>query len=151
MSIKILKKFSGKKGESVESVAARLRERNRKRAEALAAAKAAAAKRNEAGEGDGEQVDDINMDADTANVLFTDKDKNLQVLVGEDPVDGGIVVAVATAEKDNVEEEEVLAAITVGEGESPAEFEEAKKKAEEEAHAKAVEEARNAIKARLNK
>lgn len=150
MSLKILKKFSGKKSESAESVAARLRARNKARAEALAKAKAAAAKRNE-GEGEGDQVDDINMDADTAEVLFTDKDKNLQVLVGEDPVDGGIVVAVATAEKDNVEEEEVLASITVGEGETPAESEEAKAAAAEEAKKKAIEEARDAIKARLAK
>ena len=149
MSIKILKKFSGKKS---ESVAERLRARARARAEALKKAKAAAAaKRNEGDEGD--QVDDINMDAETAEVLFTDKDANLQVLVGEDPVEGGIVVAVTTAEKDNVEEEEVLASITVGEGESPAEAEEAKKKAAESAEAKkkAVEEARAAIKARLKK
>jgi hypothetical protein len=149
MSLKVIKKFSGKKGESAGSVAARLRARNRARAEALAKAKAAAKKRNEDGEGD--QVDDINMDAETAEVLFTDKDANLQVLVGEDPVEGGIVVAVATAEKDNVEEEEVLASITVGEGDGeggeggePEETEESKKK-------KAVEEARAAIKARLKK
>ena len=60
-----------------------------------------------------------------------------------------VAVAVATAEKDNLEEEEVLASVTVGEGEEPAagdpEAEEAKKK---EA---AVEEARNAIKARLQR
>lgn len=151
MSIKILKKFTGKKSESAASVAARLRERNKARAEALAKAKQAAAKKNEGGEGD--QVDDINMDAETAEVLFSTKDVNydgpMQVLVGEDPVDGGIVVAVATAEKDNVEEEEVLASITVGEGDAPAagngeETEESKK-------AKAVEEARAAIKARLKK
>jgi len=149
MSLKVIKKFSGKKSESAVSVAARLRARNRARAEALAKAKAAAKKRNEDGEGD--QVDDINMDAETAEVLYTDKDANLQVLVGEDPVEGGIVVAVATAEKDNVEEEEVLASITVGEGDGeggeggePEETEESKKK-------KAVEEARAAIKARLKK
>ena len=142
MSIKILNKFSGKKSESVASVAARLRAKNRARAEALA--KARARKRNEDGEGD--QVDDINMDAETAEVLYTDKDANVQVLVGEDPVDGGIVVAVATAEKDNVEEEEVLAAITVGEdGASDGEPE------TDESKRKAVEEARAAIRARLKK
>ena len=142
MSLKIVKKFSGKKSESAVSVAARLRARNRARAEALAKAKAAAKKRNEDGEGD--QVDDINMDAETAEVLYTDKEANVQVLVGEDPVEGGIVVAVATAENDNVEDEEVLASITVGEGGDPEETEESKKK-------KAVEEARAAIKARLKK
>lgn len=143
MSIRIIKKFSGK-CESAGSVAARLRARNRARAEALAKARAAAKKRNE---DDGDQVGDITMDADTAEVLFSDKDANLQVLVGEDPVDGGIVVAVATAEKDNVEEEEVLASITVGEGEgegAPEATEESKKK-------RAVEEARAAIMARLKK
>lgn len=151
MSLKIVKKFSGKKSESAGSVAARLRARARARAEALAKAKAAAKKRNEDGEGD--QVDDINMDAETAEVLYTDKEANVQVLVGEDPVEGGIVVAVATAENDNVEDEEVLASITVGEGGEgdegdeggePEETEESKKK-------KAVEEARAAIKARLKK
>lgn len=149
MSLKIVKKFSGKKSESAGSVVARLRARNRARAEALARAKAAAKKRNEDGEGD--QVDDINMDAETAEVLYTDKEANVQVLVGEDPVEGGIVVAVATAENDNVEDEEVLASITVGEGggegdegDEPEETEESKKK-------KAVEEARAAIKARLKK
>lgn len=141
MSIKILNKFSGKKSESVASVAARLRAKNRARAEALA--KARARKRNEDGEGD--QVDDINMDAETAEVLYTDKDANVQVLVGEDPVDGGIVVAVATAEKDNVEEEEVLAAITVGEDGASDEPK------TEESKRKAVEEARAAIRARLKK
>lgn len=154
MSLKVIKKFTGKKNESASSVAARLRARAKARAEALEKAKARAKARRE-GEGEGDQVDDINMDAETAEVLFTDKDANLQVLVGEDPVEGGIVVAVATAEKDNVEEEEVLASITVGEGETPAEAgsEEAKAAAEakaaEEAKAKAVEEARAAIKARL--
>lgn len=153
MSLKVIKKFTGKKNESASSVAERLRARAKARAEALEKAKARAKARRE-GEGEGDQVDDINMDAETAEVLYTDKDANMQVLVGEDPVDGGIVVAVATAEKDNVEEEEVLAAITVGEGESPAEAgaEEAKAaeaKAAEEAKAKAVEEARAAIKARL--
>lgn len=145
MSLKIVKKFSGKKSESAVSVAARLRARNRARAEALAKAKAAAKKRNEEDEGD--QVDDINMDAETAEVLYTDKEANVQVLVGEDPVEGGIVVAVATAENDNVEDEEVLASITVGEGGEggePEETEESKKK-------KAIEEARAAIKARLKK
>lgn len=148
MSIKILKKFSGKKSESAESVAARLRARARARAEALAKAKAAAKKCNEEDEGD--QVDDINMDAETAEVLYTDKEANMQVLVGEDPVEGGIVVAVATAEKDNIEEEEVLASITVGEGESPAESGEPEE-TEESKKKKAVEEARAAIKARLKK
>ena len=166
MSIKILKKFTGKKSESAASVAARLRERNKARAEALAKAKqAAAAKKNEDEGGEGDQVDDINMDAETAEVLFSTKDVNydgpMQVLVGEDPVDGGIVVAVATTEKDNVEEEEVLASITVGEGDAPAagngeagngeETEESKKAAADAAKAKAVEEARTAIKARLKK
>lgn len=141
MSIKILNKFSGKKSESAASVAARLRAKNRARAEALA--KARARKRNEDGEGD--QVDDINMDAETAEVLYTDKDANVQVLVGEDPVEGGIVVAVATAEKDNVEEEEVLAAITVGEDGASDEPK------TEESKRKAVEEARAAIRARLKK
>lgn len=175
MSIKILKKFTCKKSESAASVAARLREynkaraealarlreRNKARAEALTKAKQAAAKKNEDEGGEGDQVDDINMDAETAEVLFSTKDANydgpMQVLVGEDPVDGGIVVAVATAEKDNVEEEEVLASITVGEGDAPAagngeeETEESKKAAAAAAKAKAVEEARTAIKARLKK
>lgn len=156
MSIKVIKQFSGKKSESAASVAARLRARNKARAEALAKAKAAAkAKRNEDGEGD--QVDDvINMDADSANVLFTDKDKNLQVVVGEDP-EGGITVAVTTAEKDDIEEETVLTAVTLGEGEAPAEegepeTEESRKaKADADAKAKAIEEARLAIKARIGK
>ena len=150
MSIKIIKQFSGKKNEAKqnESVVAKLKARRaaRKAAEALVAAKKA--KKRE-GEGDGEEVADINLDADTATVMFTDKEANIQVVVGEDPKDGGITVAVATAEKDNLEEEEVLASVTVGEGEEPAagdsEAEEAKKK---EA---AVEEARNAIKARLQR
>lgn len=150
MSIKIIKQFSGKKNEAKqnESVVARLKARRaaRKAAEALVAAKKA--KKHE-GEGDGEEVADINLDADTATVMFTDKEANIQVVVGEDPKDGGITVAVATAEKDNLEEEEVLASVTVGEGDEPAagdpEAEEAKKK---EA---AVEEARNAIKARLQR
>lgn len=150
MSIKIIKQFSGKKNEAKqnESVVAKLKARRaaRKAAEALVAAKKA--KKRE-GEGDGEEVADINLDADTATVMFTDKEANIQVVVGEDPNDGGITVAVATAEKDNLEEEEVLASVTVGEGEEPAagdpEAEEAKKK---EA---AVEEARSAIKARLQR
>lgn len=150
MSIKIIKQFSGKKNEAKqnESVVARLKARRaaRKAAEALVAAKKA--KKHE-GEGDGEEVADINLDADTATVMFTDKEANIQVVVGEDPKDGGITVAVATAEKDNLEEEEVLASVTVGEGDEPAagdpEAEEVKKK---EA---AVEEARNAIKARLQR
>lgn len=145
MSLRVIKKFSGKKIESAGSVAARLRARNRARAEALAKARAAAKKRNEDGE-DG-QVDDINMDAETAEVLYADKDANMQVLVGEDPVSGGIVVAVATAEKDDIEDEEVLASITVGEGDGEGEPEEA----EESKKKKAVEEARAAIKARLKK
>lgn len=150
MSIKIIKQFSGKKNEAKQnaSVVAKLKARRaaRKAAEALVAAKKA--KKRE-GEGDGEEVADINLDADTATVMFTDKEANIQVVVGEDPKDGGITIAVATAEKDNLEEEEVLASVTVGEGEEPAagdsEAEEAKKK---EA---AVEEARNAIKARLQR
>lgn len=150
MSIKIIKQFSGKKNEAKqnESVVAKLKARRaaRKAAEALVAAKKA--KKRE-GEGDGEEVADINLDADTATVMFTDKEANIQVVVGENPKDGRFTVVVATAEKDNLEEEEVLASVTVGEGEEPAagdpEAEEAKKK---EA---AVEEARNAIKARLQR
>lgn len=150
MSIKIIKQFCGKKNEATqnESAVAKLKARRaaRKAAEALVAAKKA--KKHE-GDGDGEEVADINLDADTATVMFTDKEANIQVVVGEDPKDGGITVAVATAEKDNLEEEEVLASVTVGEGDEPdagdPEAEEAKKK---EA---AVEEARNAIKARLQR
>lgn len=144
MSLKIIKKFAGKAraSESADSRRRAALSRARARAEALAAArKAAAKKRNEDGEGD--QVDDINMDAESAEVLYTDKDANVQVIVGEDPNEGGIVVAVATAEKDNIEEEEVLASITVGEGGAPETAESLK--------AKAIEEARAAIKARLKK
>ena len=151
MSIKIIKQFSGKsEAKQNESAIARLKARRaaRKAAEALVAAKNAKKHEGE-GEGEGEEVADINLDADTATVMFTDKEANIQVVVGEDPIDGGITVAVATAEKDNLEEEEVLASVTVGEGEEPAaddpEAEEAKKK---EA---AVEEARTAIKARLQR
>ena len=159
MSVKIIKQYSAKKNESATntSVVDRLRARRaaRKAAEALVAAKKA--KKAEA-EGDGEvaQVDDISLDADTATVIFTDKEANVQVVVGEDPTEGGIVIAVATAEHDNLEDEEVLSSVTVGEGEAPAEAgtetktqteietEEAKKQA-------AVEEARTAIKARLKR
>ena len=166
MGIKVLKEFSGRKSESVAAVAARLRARNRARARAEALAKAKAkAKAAQRNEGD-EQVDDINIDADTAQVLYADKDANYQVVVGEDTSEGGIAVVVATAAHDNLEDEEVIAAITVGEGESPAEAsgagegagegantetEEAKKAAEAAAKAKAIEEARTAIKARLKK
>ena len=151
MSLKIIKKFAGKAPASESAVNARRRalSRARARAEALAKAKAAAKKRNEDGEGD--QVDDISMDAESAEVLYTDKDANVQVLVGEDPVEGGIVVAVATAEKDNIEEEEVLASITVGEGEGEGEGEGGTPETAESLKAKAIKEARAAIKARLKK
>lgn len=158
MSIKILKQF-GKKSESAPvSVADRVRARReaRKAAEALVAArKAAIAKKNEE-EGEGDQVDDINLDADTATVVFADKDANIQVVVGEDPVDGGITVAVATAEKGNLEEEEVLASVTVGEGDEPSEEgasdPEGKTETESESKKAAeIEEARQAIKLRLQR
>lgn len=152
MSLKIIKKFAGKARTSESADDARRRaalSRARARAEALAKAKAAAKKRNEDGEGD--QVDDINMDAESAEVLYTDKDANVQVLVGEDPVEGGIVVAVATAEKDNIEEEEVLASVTVGEGEGEGEGDGGTQETAESLKAKAIEEARAAIKARLKK
>lgn len=149
MSIKMIKQYNRKQNaaKQVESVVAKIKARRaaRKAAEALVAAKKA--KKRE-GEGDGEEVADINLDADTATVMFTDKEANIQVVVGEDPENGGITVAVATAENDNLEDEEVLASVTVGEGEeSTADdtgTEEAKKCA-------AVEAARCAIKARLRR
>lgn len=155
MSIKIVKQFT-KKSESAkkqESVIERLRARRaaRKAAEAMVIARQKG-KKSEDGEGEPEQVDDIPLDADTATVMFTDKDANVQVIVGEDPVDGGITVAVATAEHDNLEEEEVLASVTVGEGEEvPPAGEPANPETEEAKKAAAVEEARKAIKARLQR
>lgn len=146
MSLKIIKQF-GKKSESVkthESVADRIRARRAARLAAEALVAARKAKKQEAG---GDQVDDINLDADTATVVFTDKDANIQVVVGEDPIEGGITVAVATAEKDNLEEEEVLASVTVGEGDAPA----AGEPGENEAKQAAVEEARKSIRARLQR
>lgn len=156
MSIKIIKQFAGKKSESAKnaSVVDRLRARRaaRKAAEALVLSKKG--KKSEE-EGEPEQVDDINMDADTASVIYSDQESNIQVIVGEDPVEGGIVVAVATAENDNLEEEEVLASVTVGEGEepapAPASEEPESQSAAEEAKKKSVEEARAAIKARLQR
>ncbi|MCF0204420.1 MAG: hypothetical protein HUK12_03855 [Muribaculaceae bacterium] len=144
MSIKMIKQFSCKKNgaKQVESVVAKIKARRaaRKAAEALVAAKKARKH-----EGDGEEAADINLDADTATVMFTDKEANIQVVVGEDPENGGITVAVATAENDNLEDEEVLASVTVGEEPDVDDPEEAKKKCA------AVEAARNAIKARLRR
>lgn len=153
MSIKIIKKFGAKKNEGAakqqESVIARLKARRaaRKAAEALVAAKKA--KKQEA-EGDGEEVSDINLDADSASVIFADKEANIQVVVGEDP-EGGITVAVATAENDNLEEEDVLASVTVGEGDEPAEPASSEEEDEAKKQEQAVEEARAAIKARLQR
>lgn len=133
MSIKVMNKKVATH-ESVEGPRMRARRMARMRAEALKALRAK--KREEDGE------EDIRINADTAEVLYTDQDKNLQVIVGEDPTEGGIVVAVATAEKDNLEDEEVLASVTVsedGEVEPGA------------GDSLSIEEARKAIRARLHR
>lgn len=133
MSIKVMNKKVARH-ESAEGPRMRARRMARMRAEAL---KALRAKKRE---DDGEE--DISINADTAEVLYTDQDKNLQVIVGEDPKEGGIVVAVATAEKDNLEDEEVLASVTVSED---GEVEPG------EGDSLSVEEARKAIRARLHR
>jgi hypothetical protein len=148
--IRTIKKYSAKSGTATqgESVIAResARRAARKAAEALVAAKKASMR-----EGEGEQIEDINIDADTASVIYSDKDANVQVVVGEDP-DGGITVAVVTAEHDNLEEEEVLTSVTVGEGEAPAaEGGNEPETTEEAKKAAAVEEARKAIRGRLQR
>ena len=147
--IRTIKKYSAKSGTAKqdESVIARASARRaaRKAAEALVAAKKASMR-----EGDGE-IEDINIDADTASVIYSDKDANVQVVVGEDP-DGGITVAVVTAEHDNLEEEEVLTSVTVGEGDAPAaEGDNEPETPEESKKTAAVEEARKAIRDRLQR
>lgn len=134
MSIKVMNKKVARH-ESAEGPRMHARRMARMRAEAL---KALRAKKRE---DDGEE-EDISINADTAEVLYTDQDKNLQVIVGEDPKEGGIVVAVATAEKDNLEDEEVLASVTVSED---GEVEPG------EGDSLSVEEARKAIRARLHR
>lgn len=133
MSIKVMNKKVARH-EFAEGPRMHARRIARMRAEAL---KALRAKKRE---DDGEE--DISINADTAEVLYTDQDKNLQVIVGEDPKEGGIVVAVATAEKDNLEDEEVLASVTVSED---GEVEPG------EGASLSVEEARRAIRARLHR
>ena len=145
--IRTIKKYSAKSGaaKQSESVIARASARRaaRKAAEALVAAKKASMREGE--------IEDINIDADTASVIYSDKDANIQVVVGEDP-DGGITVAVVTAEHDNLEEEEVLTSVTVGEGEAPAaEGDNEPETPEESKKTAAVEEARKAIRDRLQR
>lgn len=95
------------------------------------------------------EVDGVKLDAATAEVVFADKEKDIQVVVSNDPENEDIaVVAVLTNSEEEVEDEKVLGSASVeGEGEDA---EEARKKARREAFRKRLE-ARRANKADGNK
>lgn len=115
------------------------------------------------------EVDGVKIDAASAEVVFVDPDKDIQVVVSDDPENkDGAVVAVMTASAEDVEDEKVLGSAQVepegdedkGEDEARkaearkrfrARFEARQKAKKEEARKKAVEEARNKFRAHAKK
>lgn len=60
------------------------------------------------------EVDGVKLDAESAEIVFADKDKNIQVVVSNDPEnDNTAVVAVLTNSKEEVEDEQVLGSASV--------------------------------------
>lgn len=86
-------------------------------------------------------VGDIKLDAGSAEVIYADKEKDIQVVVSDDPEDPTVgIVAVLSNSNDDVEDEEVLGSATVeGEDKKGDGAEEAKKKARREAFRKRLE------------
>lgn len=115
------------------------------------------------------EVDGVKIDAGSAEIVFVDPDKDIQVVVSDDPENkDGAVVAVLTASAEDVEDNKVLGSANIEpEGEGAGEGDEARKaearkrfrerfearqKAKkEEARKKAVEEARNKFRAHAKK
>lgn len=113
-------------------------------------------------------VGDVKIDAESAEIVFVDPDKDIQVVVSDDPENkDGAVVAVLTASAEDVEDEKVLGSANVEpEGEDKAgeearkaearkrfraRFEARKKAKKDEARKKAVEEARAKFRAHAKK
>lgn len=86
------------------------------------------------------KVGDIKLDAGSAEVIYADKEKDIQVVVSDDPEDPTVgIVAVLSNSNDEVEDEEVLGSATVeGEDKKGDDAEEAKK-ARREAFRKRLE------------
>lgn len=86
------------------------------------------------------EIDGVKLDAGSAEVVYADDEKDIQVVVSNDPENENIaVVAVLTNSEEDVEDEEVLGSATV-EGESAGDAaEEARKKARREAFRKRLE------------
>lgn len=60
------------------------------------------------------EVDGVKLDAESAEIVFADKDKDIQVVVSNDPEnDNSAVVAVLTNSKEEVEDEQVLGSASV--------------------------------------
>lgn len=90
------------------------------------------------------EVDGVKLDAESAEVVFADKDKDIQVVVSNDPEnDNTAVVAVLTNSKEEVEDEQVLGSASV---ETEGDKEEKCKEARREAFRKRLEARRAARK-----
>lgn len=127
-------------------------------------------KKSEAEETGIVEVGDVKIDAGSAEIVFVDPDKDIQVVVSDDPENkDGAVVAVLTASAEDVEDEKVLGSANVepegedkGAGDDEARKAEARKRfrerfearqkaKKEEARKKAVEEARAKFRAHAKK
>ena len=85
------------------------------------------------------KVGDIKLDAGSAEVIYADKEKDIQVVVSDDPEDPTVgIVAVLSNSNDEVEDEEVLGSATV-EGDKKGDNAEEAKKARREAFRKRLE------------
>lgn len=123
-------------------------------------------KKSEAEETGIVEVGDVKIDAGSAEIVFVDPDKDIQVVVSDDPENKeGAVVAVLTASAEDVEDEKVLGSANIepeGEDKGEARKAEARKRFRErfaarcearkaEARKKAVEEARAKFRAHAKK
>lgn len=104
------------------------------------------------------EVDGVKLDAESAEVVFADKDKDIQVVVSNDPEsDNTAVVAVLTNSKEEVEDEQVLGSASVeteGEGDKEEKCKEARREAfrkrlEARRAARKTDERREAFRKRL--
>lgn len=86
------------------------------------------------------EVDGVKLNAAETEVIFADEDKDIQVVASPNPEnENEVVVAVLTASKDDVEEEEVLGSASVEGSEETAGAEEARKAERREAFRKRLE------------
>ena len=93
------------------------------------------------------EVDGVKLDAESAEIVFADKDKDIQVVVSNDPEnENTAVVAVLTNSKEEVEDEQVLGSASVETEEGTVEVEAGAKDDKEE---KCKEARREAFRKRL--